>query len=108
MNFDFKAMLEQAKNMKEKLESVKTELKSKTVVGESGAGMVSVTINGAHEVIKIDISNDIINPNDPKMLQDLIVAAINNANDKIAEMNKTEMGEISNMMPNIPGLNLDI
>jgi len=108
MNFDFKGMLDQAKNMKAQMETMKENLKAKRIDAESGAGMVQITMNGAHELIKINIAKEIINPDDTKMMEDLIIAAVNNANQKIADMNKEEMNKISGMMPNIPGLDLDL
>lgn len=108
MKFNMQAMLEQAQKMQVEMEKIKSEVNQKQVTAESGGGMVQVTMTGSNQVVSIKIAKEIINPEDPEMLEDLIVAAVNKATQSAADMAQGEMGRISSMLPNIPGLNLPI
>ena len=108
MKFDMQSLLSQAQKMQQELENVKAEVAKKTVVGESGAGMITVTMNGANRVLSIKIAKEIVNPDELEMLEDLVVAAVNKASEKAAEMVNGEMSKMGGMLPNIPGLNLGL
>jgi nucleoid-associated protein EbfC len=100
-------MMKQVQKMQEKMAQVQLELESKRIVGEAGGGMVKVTANGKQQVVSIQIEKEVIDPSDPEMLEDLIVAATNKALEEAAKMAQEEMAKItSGMLPNIPGLNL--
>lgn len=92
--------------MQTEMERIKRELAAKTVVGESAAGMVTVTMNGANRVLSVKIASELVNPYEVEMLEDLVLAAINNATEKAAALAGDEMNKMGGMMPNIPGLNL--
>lgn len=100
-------MMKQIQKMQEKMAQVQKELEAKTVVGEAGGGMVKVTVNGRQQVVKAVIEKEVIDPGDPEMLEDLVVAATNKALEEAAKMAQEEMAKVtSGMLPNIPGLNL--
>ncbi len=106
MKFDMQSMLAQAQKMQEEMERIKKEVEAKTITAEAGGGMVTVTINGAQELKSIKIAKEAVDPRDVEMLEDLIVAAINKANKEAKDLAANQMGGLSSMMPNIPGLNL--
>jgi len=97
-------MLEQAKKVQQEIERIKTEVNQKLVTAESGGGLVQVTMTGGNEIIKMKISNEIVNPDDIEMLEDLVVAAVNKATHEAQQMVSAEMSKVSNMLPNLPGL----
>jgi DNA-binding YbaB/EbfC family protein len=96
-------MMEQAKEFQKKMENVQEELASKMVTGSAGGGMVNATMNGRGELVGLAIEPNIVNPDDVPMLQDLIVAAINDGTRKAAELGKGEMSKLTGGL-NIPGL----
>jgi DNA-binding YbaB/EbfC family protein len=99
--------MKQIQKMQEKMAQVQQELEGKTVVGEAGGGMVKVTVNGRQQVVRMQIEKEVIDPADPDMLEDLIVAATNKALEEAARMAQEEMAKVTGgMLPNIPGLNL--
>jgi len=79
------------------------ELAEKTVTAQSGGGMVTATVNGAHELLELSIDPDVIDPEDKEMLEDMVVAAVNQAMQQAEEMAQQELGKLTGGM-NIPGL----
>lgn len=108
MKFDVHSMLEQVQKVQAEMERVKSEIAQKTVSAESGGGLVQVTMTGNNDVVSIKISKEIIDPNDIEMLEDLIVAAVNKASKAAAEMASEHMKALTGMIPNVPGLNLNM
>lgn len=98
-------ILKQAQKMQEKMAEIQKEVSSKTVEASSGGGMVTATVNGKQELIAIKIDPSVINPDDVEMLQDLIIAAVNEGIKRSQQMLAEEMGKITGGLGmNIPGL----
>lgn len=100
MNINF---LKQAQELQEKIKKVQESLVHKEATGSSGGGMVQATVNGRHEVVDVKISKEVVNSDDIEMLEDLTMAAVNDAMHKIDETIKLEMSKITGGL-NIPGL----
>jgi DNA-binding YbaB/EbfC family protein len=95
--------MKQAKKMQERMMELQEELATKSVEATAGGGMVSVTVNGKFEILSLKVEKEVVNPDDVEMLQDLIVAAVNEGIRKAQEMAASEMGKITGGMQ-IPGL----
>jgi DNA-binding YbaB/EbfC family protein len=95
--------MKQAKKMQERMASLQQELETKTVDASSGGGMVSVVVNGKFEIISLKIEKDVVSAEDVEMLQDLVMAAVNEGVRKAQEMATAEMSKITGGL-NIPGL----
>jgi nucleoid-associated protein EbfC len=100
---NFGNIMKQAKKMQERMARLQEELETKTVEASSGGGMVSVIVNGKCELVSLKIEKEVVNPEDVEMLQDLVIAAINEGIRKSQEMAATEMSKITGGL-NIPGL----
>jgi DNA-binding YbaB/EbfC family protein len=96
-------MMKQAQQLQSKMMKLQEELADKTVESSSGGGMVKVTANGRQQIISIQIEKEVVDPDDVEMLQDLVLAAINDALAKAQEMVSSEMGKLTGGL-NIPGL----
>ncbi len=99
----FGGILKQAQEMHAKIAQLQEEMAGKTVEASSGGGMVNVVINGKQEVLSIRIDPEVVNREDIEMLQDLTVAAVNEAIRKSQEMMTEEMKKITGGL-SIPGL----
>jgi DNA-binding YbaB/EbfC family protein len=99
-------IMKQAQQFQAKMAKMQEELGDRTVEATSGGGMVSVVVNGRQEVVSIKIEREVIDPDDAEMLQDLIMAAVNDGMAKAKEMVNEEMGKLTKglNLPNIPGL----
>jgi nucleoid-associated protein EbfC len=100
---NFGNIMKQAKKMQERMARIQEELEAKTVEATAGGGMVSVVVNGKYEIVSLKIEKDVVNPGDVEMLQDLIIAAINEGIRKAQEMAAMEMSKVTGGL-NIPGL----
>lgn len=100
-------MMGKVKEMQAKMKEAQEKLEFIEETGEAGAGMVKATVNGKKSVISIDIDESLLNTADKEMVQDLTVAAINNAMEKADIRAKEEIKKSTDgMMPNIPGMDL--
>jgi DNA-binding YbaB/EbfC family protein len=79
MSMDMNKMLEQLQQMQSQMEQAQEELKDETVQATAGGGMVTVVATGAGEIRQITIDPKAIDPNDPELLADMVVAAVNEA-----------------------------
>ena len=102
---DIGGLLKQMQQMQSKVDELQKEMESLSVEGSAGGGMVKAICNGKHELQSIEIDPEVIDPSDPEMLQDLIVAAVNQARQKAAEAQSEKMSELTGGL-NIPGLTL--
>ena len=96
-------LMKQAQEMQAKMAKLQEELADKEVEGSSGGGMVTVKMNGQQEVLAVKIDPEVFNDGDQEMLEDLVVAAINEARRLSMELAKEEMSKLTGGMP-IPGL----
>ena len=96
-------MMKQAQQLQSKMLKIQEEMAEKTVETTSGGGMVKVVANGRQQILSIQIEKEVVDPDDVEMLQDLILAAINDALIKSQEMASEEMSKLTGGM-NIPGL----
>jgi len=95
--------LKQVQAMQKEMEVVQASLNEKEIKTTSGGGAVEVTVNGLKEVTKINIDPDVVDPEDVEMLQDLIIAAVNEGIRQMDALSEAEMSKITGGM-NIPGL----
>lgn len=98
-------LMKQAQKMQEQMQRAQAELAEKEVLGESGAGLVKVTMNGRHDVKRVELDDSLMEE-DKDMLEDLLAAAVNDAVRKIEVRNKEEMEKMTAGMGLPPGMKL--
>lgn len=98
-------LMQQAQRMQDNLKRAQEEIAKLEVVGQSGGGMVKVTMSGRHEVRRVEIDRKLF-ADDPEMTEDLIAAAINDAVNKVAEASQKQMGDVAGGMNLPPGFKL--
>ncbi len=97
------ALLSQAKQAQEKMAKIQQELKGKVVEASAGGGMVTVKVNGEGELLSLKVDPEVVNAQDVEMLEDLVVAAVNEGLRQAKDMMSEEMARVAGGM-NIPGL----
>ncbi|OWZ83627.1 YbaB/EbfC family nucleoid-associated protein [Natranaerobius trueperi] len=97
-------MMKQVQKMQTQMSKVQEELKDKTMEGTAGGGAVKATVNGHKEVVDISIDPDVIDPDDNEMLEDLIMAAVNDSLKNVDEMVNSEMKKVTGGMDLPPGM----
>ena len=97
-------MLKQLQQMQAKMAKIQEELGEKTVTGSAGGGMVEVVANGHQKVLSVTVKREVVDPADVEMLQDLVLAAVNDAMEKARELAAKEMGAVTAGMGIPPGL----
>jgi nucleoid-associated protein EbfC len=100
---DMEQIMKQAQKFQEKLGDIQSDLADQTVSSSVGGGMVSAEVNGKHELLSLKIEKEVINSEDPEMLQDLIIAAVNEAMKKAQDLAQGEMSKLTGGIK-IPGL----
>ena len=96
-------IMKQAQQIQSKMAKLQEDLGDRTVESSSGGGMVTVVANGKQEIISIEVDREVIDPDESEMLQDLIMAAVNDALSRARDMVNEEMGKLTKGM-NIPGM----
>lgn len=105
--FDMMGMMGKVKELQEKMKQAQGEMQYITASAESGGGLVKATANGERRLLKLEIDESLLTPQDGEMLADLVVAAVNRAIDEAGEKAKEELkSKTAGLMPNIPGLDL--
>ena len=92
---DMQKQLRQLQAMQAEMEKTQAELEEKEVTTTAGGGAIEVTVNGKKEITKLSIDKDVVDPDDVEMLQDLVIAAVNEAMRQISELEESEMGKIT-------------
>ena len=99
----FGNIMKQMQKMQQEMEKIQEGLANKTVEGSSGGGMVKVVANGKQEILEVKIDPEVVNKEDVEMLEDLIVAAVNQAREKAQELQAEDMAKLTGGLK-IPGL----
>jgi nucleoid-associated protein EbfC len=97
-------MLKQLQQMQAKMAKIQEDLGNKTVTGTAGGGMVEVVANGHQKVLSVTLKAEVVDPADLEMLQDLVLAAVNDAMDRARELASKEMGAVTAGIGLPPGL----
>jgi DNA-binding YbaB/EbfC family protein len=98
-------MMKQAQEMQEKMQQVQEDIAQTEVAGEAGAGMIKVTMNGRHDVSKVEIDPTLMEE-DKEMLEDLLAAAVNDAVRKVEATSKAKMEEVTSGLNLPPGFKM--
>lgn len=100
---DMNKLMKQAQQMQSKMSKMQEEMEDKTVEATAGGGVVKVVVNGKQELVDLQIDEDAVDPEDVEMLEDLILAAVNEGMREVQDMLNDKMGKLTGGM-NIPGL----
>ncbi len=96
-------LMKQAQQMQAKMEKMQEEMKEKTVKATAGGGVVEVVVNGKQELVDLKIDPEAVDPEDTEMLEDLILAAVNEGMRKVKDMVNNEVNKLTGGM-NLPGM----
>ncbi|MCC6221013.1 MAG: YbaB/EbfC family nucleoid-associated protein [Deltaproteobacteria bacterium] len=107
MNFpgNLQEMLQKAQQLQGDIAKMQEEAAKQEVEASAGGGMVTVKVNGKHEIVSLKIDPSVVNPNDIEMLQDLITAAVNSASRQAKDILKNQLSKLTGGIP-IPGFNM--
>ncbi|MGP8049885.1 MAG: YbaB/EbfC family nucleoid-associated protein [Desulfobaccales bacterium] len=97
------SMMKQAQKLQAKMAEMQAEMGNRTATAQAGGGMVEATVNGRQELLSLRIDPEVASPDDVEMLQDLILAAVNEALNRSREMMAQEMSKLTGGMQ-IPGM----
>jgi DNA-binding YbaB/EbfC family protein len=92
---DFMKILQQAQEMQGRFQQIQDELQKLTVTGSAGGGMVTADVTGTGQIKKIKLDGSVVNPSDIEMLEDLIVVAVSDAQQKAQKMAQDQMGKLT-------------
>ena len=103
---DLGGLMQQAQQMQQKVKELQDQLERLELVGVSGAGLVKVTVNGRNETRRVEIDASLFKPEDKGVVEDLIVAAANDARGKVEAVVQEQMKQITGGLPLPPGFKL--
>jgi DNA-binding YbaB/EbfC family protein len=103
---DLGGLMQQAQQMQQKIKELQDQLERQEIVGSSGAGMVTITVSGKGETRKVEIDASLFKADDKGVIEDLIVAAANDARAKVEAMVQEQMRSITGGLPLPPGFKL--
>ncbi len=101
---DMNSLMRQAQKMQEDMASKQEELEAREYDISAGGGVVNLKINGKKEILSISLSPEIVDPDDVETLEDILVAAVNEAIKRVEDTNSEEMSKITGGIPNMPGM----
>ncbi|NVB81424.1 MAG: YbaB/EbfC family nucleoid-associated protein [Kofleriaceae bacterium] len=101
---DLNALMKQAQKLQADVNKVQEELAAMQCEGAAGGGLVTATVNGQFEVVRVKIDKSVVDPNDVGMLEDLVTAAVNAAATKVREVSKEKMSSVMGGMGGLPGM----
>lgn len=104
--FDMMKMMKQVGEMQARMQAAQESLAAMTVTGQSGGGLVQVTLNGKGEMLAVVIDPSLLAPAEKAMVEDLVVAAVKDGQAKAADAAKEKMAEVTAGLPIPPGLSL--
>lgn len=99
---NMQGMMKQMQKMQKKMEKAQADLGEKKIEGTAGGGMVKVIVSGHREVLEVKIEEEVVDPEDIEMLQDLVLAATNDALKRVEELTSQTMGQFTKGL-NLPG-----
>lgn len=100
---NMQSMIKQAQKMQEDMQALQAQLDEQEYTAAAGGGAVSATVNGKHQITKLEIKLEVVDPEDVEMLADLVTAAVNEAIRQAVETSEAEMGKVTGGL-NMPGL----
>ena len=103
---DLGGLMQQAQAMQQKVQELQAELERLEIVGSSGAGLVKVTVNGKNETRRVEIDASLLKPDDKGVIEDLVVAACNDARTRVEELVQERMRSLTGGLPLPPGFKL--
>lgn len=103
---DLMGMMKQVKEMQERMQSMQVELANMEIEGQSGGGLVKVTLNGKGEMRGLKIDPSLLKPDEAEIVEDLIIAAVQDARAKSEQQMQDKMSEVTGGLPLPPGLKL--
>ena len=101
---DMNSLMRQAQKMQEDMAAKQEELEAREYDISAGGGVVNVKINGKKEILSISLSPEIVDPDDVETLEDILVAAVNEAIKRVEDTNSEEMSKITGGIGNMPGM----
>ena len=97
-------LMKQAQRMQRQMEEAQKELEEKEVTATAGGGAVEITVSGKHEITKVKLDQEVVDPDDVEMLEDLIMAAANEAFRKLDEESQSQMAKLTGGMGGLGGM----